>query len=96
LITGEEGNIVICHVSNTIQQQVCTLLSTFTNDKGEYQAPNGRKGHPNPGIPVCFIVDLGEGQVIFFGVDCEAKDGTRKVSELSTVFSFGISSETSL
>ncbi len=69
LVTGKERNMLIRDPFDPIQQQISTLLGPFNNDKGQYQSPDGCKGNPDPGIPIAFIIELRQREVIFFGVN---------------------------
>jgi hypothetical protein len=69
LITGKDRNMLICDQFDPIYQQVGTLLGPFSDDKGQCQTPGGCKGNPDPGIPIAFIIDFRQREVIFFGVN---------------------------
>jgi hypothetical protein len=68
LITGKEGNMVICHMGHPVKEQIGPLLGAFTHHKSQDQAPNGSKGQPHPGVAIAFTINFGPVQVAFFGM----------------------------
>ena len=57
LIAGEEWNMRIGDVQDTIEQQISALLCPFTNHEGKHEPSHRGKRHPDPRIAIGLIVE---------------------------------------
>ncbi len=45
LIAGEERDMVICYIDNSVQQQIRIVLIAFANDKASTKRQTGANAH---------------------------------------------------